>query len=131
MAKRGEKKTILVIEDEAEIRHFISRVLEFEGYRVLEAKDGDEGLGLLRGGNIGLVLLDLSLPGRDGWSVIAEMKEEPELSAIPIVVVTASAGVSQRGRALSIGAADYIVKPLSAASIREAVNRILDGRRRC
>jgi len=128
MTKQGEKKTILVVEDEAEIRNFISRVLEFEGYHALEAEDGDEGLRLLRGGNIALVLLDLSLPSRDGWSVIAEMKGEPELSAIPIIVITASAGVSQRGRALSMGAVDYMVKPLSAASLRETVNRILDGR---
>lgn len=129
MAKQDSKKMVLVIEDETEVGNFVSRVLEFEGYQVLQAEDGDEGLRLLRGGNIGLVALDLSVTGHDGWSVMAEMKKEPELSAILIVVITTSPGVSQQGRAVSIGPADYMVEPLSAASLRETVNRILHGKR--
>jgi len=61
--------------------------------------------------------------------VIAEMKTEPELLAILIVVITAAAGVSQQSRVLSIGAADYMVEPLSAASLRETIDRILHGKR--
>jgi len=129
MAKQDSKKMVLVIEDETEVGNFVSRVLEFEGYQVLQAEDGDEGLRLLRGGNIGLVALNLSVTGHDGWSVMAEMKKEPELSAILIVVITTSPGVSQQGRAVSIGPADYMVEPLSAASLRETVNRILHGKR--
>ena len=123
--KRPETKTVLIIEDEADIRNFASRVLELEGYRVLQAADGDEGLVLARENRIALILLDLRLPGHDGWVVLAKLKSEAALSAIPVVVFTASAEAAQRDRALSMGAADYLVKPLSAASLRESVSRIL------
>jgi len=105
-------------------------VLELEGYRVLQAVDGDEGLRLARQGGIGLVLLDLRLPGRDGWAVLSQMKGDPEPSSIPVVVFTASAGAPQRSRALAAGAADYLVKPLSAASLKKAISRILRQKRR-
>ncbi len=127
--KRHKKKTILVIEDEPKVRNFASRVLELEGYHVLQAEDGDTGLRLARESQVALVLLDLRLPGRDGWAVLEQIKSEPEFSAIPVIVFTASAGVSQRERALSMGAADYLVKPLSAASVKESVARILRQKR--
>ena len=123
--KKRETKTVLIIEDEADIRNFASRVLELEGYRVLQAADGDEGLVLARENRIALILLDLRLPGHDGWVVLTELKSDPALSTIPVVVFTASAEAAQRDRALSMGAADYLVKPLSAASLRESVSRIL------
>ena len=130
MIRKGKTKTVLVIEDEADVLNFASRVLELEGYRVLRAEDGDEGLRLARQSQVALVLLDLRLPGRSGWEVLEQLKKEPELSSIPVVVFTASAGVSQRGRALSMGAADYMVKPLSAASLRTTIARILRRKRR-
>jgi len=123
--KRPETKTVLIIDDEADIRNFASRVLELEGYHVLQAVDGDEGLVLARENRIALILLDLRLPGHDGWVVLTELKNDPALSTIPVVVFTASAEAAQRERALSMGAADYLVKPLSAASLRESVSRIL------
>jgi len=125
MAKKGNRATILIIEDEDDIRTFASRVLELEGYRVLQAGDGDEGLRLARGNQVALVLLDLRLPGRDGWAVLSQMKNDPELSPIPVVVFTASAGVPQQSRALAGGAADYLVKPLSATSLRKSIARVL------
>lgn len=129
MEKRHETKTVLVVEDDAGLRHFAARVLELEGYRVLQAKDGDEGLRLVREGHVALVLLDLRLPGRDGWSVLSQMESEPALSAIPVIVFTASVAVSQQERVLSMGAADYLVKPISAARLKESTARILYDRR--
>ncbi len=129
MAKTRETKIVLVIEDEVDVRDFASRVLELEGYRVLQARDNEEGMRLVRGGGVSLVLLDLRLPGHDGWAMLQQMKSEPELSAIPIIVFTASAGVLQRGRALDMGAIDYLIKPLSAARLRKAVARILRQKR--
>jgi len=123
--KKGSRATILIIEDEDDIRTFASRVLELEGYRVLQASDGDEGLRLARGNQVALVLLDLRLPGRDGWAVLSQMKSDPELSSISVVVFTASAATQQRSQALDRGAADYLVKPLSANSLRESIARIL------
>jgi adenylate cyclase len=123
--KRCDIKTVLIVEDDADIRKFASRVLELEGYRIIQAADADEGLRLARKRRVALVLLDLRLPGRDGWVVLAELKSEPALSAIPVIVFTASAGAPQRDRALSMGAVDYLVKPLSAASLKQSVAHIL------
>ena len=129
MADKQEAKTVLIIEDKAEVLNFASRVLELEGYQVLRAEDGDRGMDIVREKPVALVLLDLRLLGRDGWSVLAEMKGEPELAAIPVVVLTALAGIAHREKALSMGANAYLVKPLSAAMLKETVNRILYRRR--
>jgi len=129
MAKKRKTKTVLIIEDEADIRDFACRLLELEGYRVLQAADVDTGMRLVRQVRPSLVLLDLRLPGGDGWTVLEQIKSEAGLSAIPIIVFTASARESQRERALSMGAADYLVKPLSAASLKEAVAQVLSQKR--
>ena len=129
MAKKRKEKTVLIIEDEANSQNFASRVLKLEGYHVLQARDGETGVEIALKNPVALVLLDLRLPGRDGWSVLTQIKSEPQLSAVPVVVLTASAGVTHRERALSIGATDYLVKPLSAASLRESIARILHHRR--
>jgi CheY-like chemotaxis protein len=128
--KKDSRETIIIIEDEEDIRAFASRVLELEGYRVLQAGDGDEGLRLARGNKVALVLLDLRLPGRDGRVVLSQMKSDPELSSIPVVVFTASAAAQQRNQALAEGAADYLVKPLSANSLKESIARVLRHKRR-
>ncbi len=125
MAKTHKSKTVLIIEDEAEIRNFAARVCELEGYDVLQAEDGDTGLRLARENQVALVLLDLRLPGRDGWVALAQMKSEPELSAIPVIVFTASARITQRDKAVHMGAADYLIKPISAAGLRKAIARAL------
>jgi CheY-like chemotaxis protein len=122
MAKSRQAKSVLVIEDEAEIRRFAHRLLDLEGYQVLEAADGNEGLEIIKGTRgLSLVLLDLRLPVCDGWVVLDEMKHNPKLSAIPVVVFSASASESQRKKALSMGAAGYLIKPLDAAGLKQAV----------
>ena len=126
MKKECQERTVLIIEDEIDVRNFASRVLELEDYRVLRAETGEEGLELARRGGINLVLLDLRLPACDGWSVLEQIKGEPGLSEITVVVFTASAGTLQRMKALLMGATDYLVKPLSAAKLREAVNKAMD-----
>ena len=125
MAKTYAIKTVLVIEDEANVRKFACRVLELEGYHVLQAENDEEGMRLMRASQISLVLLDLRLPGHDGWSILEQMKNESALSAIPVIVFTASAGTPQREKALNMGAADYLVKPLSAANLKKAVTHVL------
>jgi CheY-like chemotaxis protein len=123
MTKSREVKTVLVIEDEDDIRRFARRLLELEGYQVLEAANGDDGLRLIRGTrNLSMVLLDLRLPGRDGWVVMDEMKSDPKFSKVPVVVFSASAAEWQRKKALSMGAVGYLVKPLDAASLKQAVD---------
>ncbi|MBA7474828.1 Transcriptional regulatory protein SrrA [subsurface metagenome] len=130
MAEKLKAKTVLIIDDEADVRLFTKRVLELEGCRVFEAEDGLEGLKLARENPLALILLDLRLPGYDGWSVLSQLKNEPELSAIPVIMLTASVEASQRSRALAAGATDYLVKPLSAASLRETITRVLHQKRK-
>lgn len=123
MTTRHKVESVLVIEDEADIRNFAFRVLELEGYRVLQAGDGNEGLKLVRKNRgLSMVLLDLRLPGRDGWVVLQEMKKDPELSTIPVVVFSALAAAWQRKRALGMGAAAYLTKPVDATSLKRTVS---------
>jgi len=129
MREKHSKKTILVIEDEPEVRDFASRLCELEGYQVLQAEDGDIGLRLAKESPVALVLLDLKLPGYDGWVTLERLKDDPALSSIPVVVFTASAAASERNRAMAMGAADYLIKPVSAAGLREAIACILGQNR--
>ena len=123
--RKRKLKTILIIEDEAEIRNFIARVLELEGYNVFEAGDGTRGMEIIKDKPVSLVLLDLRLPGVDGWSILREIKRSPELSTIPVVVLTAIAETMQRKRTLRMGATSYLIKPLSAHSLSRAVASVL------
>ncbi len=129
MIKKRGKKAVLVIEDDAESRNFMARVLELEGYQVLQADNSEQGIAVARENHLALVLLDLQLPGHDGGVVLVEVRNTPSLSTIPVIVITASAAALQRERALGMGATEYLVKPLSAASLREAVARILSRQR--
>ncbi len=127
MAKGGPKKRVIIIDDDAEVRRMASRVLELEGFAVLQADKGDEGLRLMRERTCDLVLLDLWMPGRDGWSVLEEMKAAPKLSRIPVVMFTASADRFQVDKARIRGVRDYLVKPLSVTRLKEGVGQALAG----
>lgn len=130
MVKKHNPKTVLIIEDEADIRNFISRVLELEGYRVFRAGDGNEGMEIIRENHVSLVLLDLRLPGPDGWSILREIKHNPESSKIPVVVLTAIAESTQRRRTLRMGASSYLIKPLSAHHLSRTIATTLHQRGR-
>ena len=118
-------QTVLIIEDEGDIRHFIARVLELEGYQVLTADDGPTGLALLHKNAVDLVLLDLRLPGMDGWTVLREIKRDEALAAIPVIVLTAIAEAIQRKKTLRMGALKYLVKPLSAGILSQTIAGVL------
>jgi DNA-binding response OmpR family regulator len=124
-ARQGRAKVILIIEDEVDIRNFVSRVLELDGYQVLQAGDGKTGMEIIRENPIDLVLLDLRLPGLDGWSILRQVKRTPEFSQIPVVALTAIAESGQRRRTLRMGATQYLIKPLSAHSLSKTIASIL------
>jgi len=126
MVKKRGTLTVLIIEDEPDIQNFISRVLEFEGYNVLKAGDGKTGLEIVRENPVSLVLLDLRLPGVDGWAVLRAMKQDAALARIPVVVLTAIAESVQRRRTMHMGASRYLVKPLSANSVSKTIADILN-----
>ncbi len=131
MTKKRKAKTVLIIEDEADIQNFASRVLELEGYRVIKANDGEQGMEIIRENPVSLVLLDLRLPGRDGWSVLQEIRHDTELAKIPVIVITAVAESLQRKRTLHMGATRYLIKPMSAHRLAKSIASILHhGERR-
>ena len=125
MPAKRNLQVVLVVEDEIDVRRFASKVLEMEGYTVLQAGKAEDGLDLLKKHNVNLVLVDLRLPVNSGLWLLGEIKRTKETSSIPVVMLTASAEASQRERALGMGAVDYLVKPISAAGIRKAVARVL------
>ena len=127
MAMTGnlERETILIIDDEAGVRHSIAQAIELAGYQVLEAQDGNAGFKMARENQVALIILDLRLPDVDGWSILCQIKSEPKLSKIPIIIVTGSDEIGQRDKALRMGATEYFTKPLRLAGLREVIRRIL------
>ena len=125
MVKKPRGNTILCIENEEDIRSFACKVLELEGYRCLQAEGSDVALRLLDSETINLIMLDLKLAEDDGWQILKKIKENPKTAVIPVLICTALRDEAQQERALNMGAVDYLIKPLSANILREAVFRIL------
>ena len=116
--------TILVVDDEPAILDLITAILERQGYVVLDAHDGDEALRILRERIPDLVLLDVMMPGLDGFEVLKEIRA---ISNVPVIMLTVQAGEADRVRGLDLGADDYIAKPFGH---RELVSRVKAALRR-
>ncbi|HWE32003.1 MAG TPA: response regulator transcription factor [Solirubrobacteraceae bacterium] len=106
---------ILVVEDEAGIVDFLERGLTAEGFSVLSALDGNEGLELSLRDDVDLVVLDLMLPGRSGMELLAAVRESKP--ALPVIVLTARGEIEDRVAGLDAGAVDYLVKPFSLSEL--------------
>ena len=122
---RGEVR-VLVIDDEAPIRLLCRVNLEAEGVEVLEAADGTTGLDLARAQQPDVVLLDVMMPGLDGWRVAEELLEDDRTRGIPIIFLTARAEFRDRARGLDIGGVDYVTKPFNPLELAPLVQRLLD-----
>jgi signal transduction histidine kinase/CheY-like chemotaxis protein len=120
LPEAGAAGTVLVIDDDAASRDLLARLLAREGLRVLSAVSGAEGLRLAREHRPRLITLDLLMPGMDGWSVLAELKADPELADIPVVVVSIA---DDPARGYALGASDYLTKPFDRERIAEVVQR--------
>jgi len=124
---------VLVIDDEAPIRLLCRVNLEAEGMEVLEAADGPSGLDEARERAPDVVLLDVMMPGLDGWQVAERLLEDDRTSGIPIIFLTARAEFRDRARGLDIGGIDYVTKPFNplelAPLVRELLERIDRGER--
>jgi len=104
------KKTILIVEDDKFLRELISRKLSGEGFDALEAVDGEEGIKKIKEGKPDLVLLDLILPGIDGFEVLARLREDPEISSIPVIILSNLGQREEVEKGLKLGAIDYLIK---------------------
>jgi DNA-binding response OmpR family regulator len=116
---------VLVIDDEAPIRLLCRVNLEAEGMDVLEAADGTKGLDLARDERPDVVLLDVMMPGLDGWRVAEELLEDERTRRIPIVFLTARAEFRDRARGLDIGGVDYVTKPFNPLELAPLVRSLL------
>jgi DNA-binding response OmpR family regulator len=117
---------VLVIDDEAPIRLLCRVNLEAEGMSVLEAGDGPSGLDTARAEHPDLILLDVMMPGLDGWGVAEALLEDDETEEIPIIFLTARAEFRDRARGLDIGGVDYITKPFNPVELAPLVRDLLD-----
>jgi DNA-binding response OmpR family regulator len=125
--------TVLVVDDEAPIRLLCRVNLEAEGMTVLEASDGDSGLATARAESPDVVLLDVMMPGRNGWEVAEELLADEATSGIPIIFLTARAEVKDRSKGIDLGGVDYVTKPFNpvelAPLVLDLVRRVEDGER--
>ncbi|HQZ16718.1 MAG TPA: response regulator transcription factor [Vicinamibacteria bacterium] len=115
----------LVVEDDSDIATLITHYLERDGWRCDVARDGLDALSKLGAETYRLVVLDIQLPGRDGLSVLTQIRATPRLKGLPVVIVTARGEETDRIVGLEIGADDYIVKPFSPKEFAARVKAIL------
>jgi DNA-binding response OmpR family regulator len=124
---------VLVIDDEAPIRLLCRVNLEAEGMEVLEAADGPSGLEKARAEIPDVVLLDVMMPGLDGWRVAEELLDDDRTAGIPIVFLTARAELRDRARGIDLGGVDYVTKPFNpvelAPQVRDLLDRVSRGER--
>jgi two-component system, OmpR family, response regulator len=118
---------LLLIEDEADLARAVRQTLEEEGFSVDTARDGDEGLSRAMGLDYDAILLDLMLPGVDGWTILRKLRTRKKT---PVLVLTARDAVQDRIQGLNLGADDYLTKPFSldemVARVRALIRRAAD-----
>ena len=119
---------ILIVEDNEKNRKLVRDVLQFKGYRTMEAESGELGVALARESRPALILMDIQLPGMSGIEALAHLRADPTTRDIPIVAVTASAMMQDRQRILAAGFDGYQSKPISIVDFVAAVRSTLDAR---
>jgi two-component system, OmpR family, alkaline phosphatase synthesis response regulator PhoP len=127
----SEKKRILVVDDEPDFAGIVQQNLEKEGFEVEVAYDGEEGLEKVRANPPDAIVLDVMMPGKDGYQVCSELKADDRYADIPIILLTAVASHVTSTRyshrdGMSTEADDYLAKPASAEQITESIKGLLD-----
>lgn len=117
--------TILVVEDNEPSRDALSRRLARRGYRIVLAVDGLEAVSIGRSAKPDLILMDLGLPGIDGWEATRRLKADPETQQIPIIVLSAHAMTNDRDMALAAGSDEFDTKPVRFQQLLEKIETLL------
>jgi two-component system cell cycle response regulator DivK len=121
--------TILYIEDNLANRELIRRVLEVEGYTIVEAGDGMAGLKAVETVQPDLILMDINLPEMDGYTVTAKLREIPALNSVPIIALTANVMRGDREKTLAAGCDGYIRKPVDIDELPDRIAAFMGGLR--
>ncbi len=116
---------VLYVEDNDDNRILVRRILEAEGYHVLEATSAQEGLTLAREHHPDLILVDINMPEVDGLTMTAHLKSDPDLAQVPVVAITANVMKGDRERTLAAGCDGYIQKPIDVDLLPQQVARFL------
>jgi DNA-binding response OmpR family regulator len=119
------KKKILIVDDDDAIRRMVEKILSFAGYDVVTACSGDEALEKLRGEPYNLVLLDVMMPGRDGFDVSREMKGSADIPQTPVIFVTAKGDAASLKEGFSSGGMLYLTKPFTANRLLAVVRAVI------
>jgi CheY-like chemotaxis protein len=118
---------ILIVEDNEMNRDMLSRRLVKKGYEVVIAVDGEEGVAKARAEGAALILMDMSLPGIDGWEATRQLKAAPETRGIPIIALTAHAMSGDREKALEAGCDDFDTKPVELIRLLGKIEALVSG----
>ena len=121
----GAPPKVLIVDDFASSRELIAHMLRRDGFEVLEAEDGPTGLRLAREARPVAIVLDVMMPGMDGWTVLQQLKGDPELASIPVIMATV---LEEQSKGYVFGATDYLTKPLDRGALSALLNRYLQDR---
>ena len=117
--------TVLVADDDADILRFVELNLRLEGFEVVTARDGPDALAKAHAVQPDLVLLDVRMPGIDGYTICARIRADASLAAVPVIIVTANYGSAAIEAARQAGANDFLVKPFHPATLLDMANAML------
>src|ERR1041384_6363193 len=116
---------ILLVEDNEMNRDMLSRRLERRGFEVITAVDGEQGLAMAESTAPALILMDMSLPGIDGWELTRRLKASPTMKTVPIIALTAHAMAGDREKALAVGCDDFDTKPVELSRLLAKIDALL------
>ena len=118
-------RTVLVVDDDTNLRDLIDTLLRRAGYRVLTAADAATAQVRIRTCATDLVIMDLALPGMDGFTFLDQLKRDPATQALPVLIVSAHSDIEWQARSAELGAAGFVSKPFHVSDLVAAVERIL------
>jgi len=117
--------TVLVIDDDPVILRLLRVNFEIEGFRVISAADGADGLARLQGERPDVVISDVMMPGLDGLGVLAAIRKDPETAHVPVILLSAKAQAADIERGLDLGADEYVTKPFDPMDLIDRVNAVV------
>lgn len=125
MTARNERGTVLIVEDDEDSRYVYRAILEDNGFTVETATSGDDGLRMALERPPQAILMDVSIPGMDGWSVTSHLKNDPKMKDIPLIIITAHAFPEDLRRAQKVGCDAFLTKPCEPRQVLQEVLRLL------